>query len=417
MCRFLTPFPCLLTVLLTGCPSAPPVAEAESGLIPALEIVGSADLFSGGVGFLALSEDGNTFIAGNENRGVGLYRTSDHAPLERHYECEGEALATPDGAYSCNERVSIYDLGYIDANTWYFTAMAFKENDMRVHVRTIHPPQEISVSTVNELTHRAIASTNRNYIAYNNELIDWRTGKRYPTKATVFEPKWPTFPTVTPDNRIITYPGRKTVIFDPLNDTMESWKEAARLDETIIVTPDNRHAIGLSTANYKCTLWNWPERKKIGHCSERLRGIFGGYPEYLEVLTLSHDGKFFAIGVDNSVRVYRVEPFKLELEVSTPGPVNTLALSDDGLLAAYDYKGFLRVWDVAIGSLAGQHKFLDVGWAGMTGYKLLFQPNSNKLFIKRGGITVFEIPKQAAQQKAKNDSGTRTEDEKWRGRR
>ncbi|MDR1228676.1 MAG: hypothetical protein LBK55_06620, partial [Azoarcus sp.] len=93
MYRFLTPFPCLLSVLLTGCPSTPPAAEAESGPIPALEIVGAADLFSGGVGFLALSEDGNTFIAGNRNMGVGLYRTSDHAPLERHYECEGESLA------------------------------------------------------------------------------------------------------------------------------------------------------------------------------------------------------------------------------------------------------------------------------------------------------------------------------------
>ncbi|MDR1228675.1 MAG: hypothetical protein LBK55_06615 [Azoarcus sp.] len=408
MCRFLTPFPCLLTVLLTGCPSAPPAAEAESGPIPALEIVGSADLFSTVVRFFALSEDGNTFVAGSKYS-VGLYRASDHAPLERHYECEGESFATPYGAYSCNKEADIYDLGYIDANTWYFTERLPKENDIRVHVRTIHTPQEISVSTVNEIPGRAIASANRNYIAYNNELIDWRTGRRYPTKATVFEPKWSTFPTLTPDNRIITYPDRETVIFDPLNDTMESWKEAARLGGTIIVTPDNRHAIGFSMTNYKCTLWNWPERKEIGHCSERLYGIFGSYHEYPEVLALSRDGKSFAIGVDNNVRVYRVEPFKLELEVSTPSPVNTLALSDDGLLAAYDYKGFLRVWDVAIGSLAGQHKFLDVGWAGMTGYKLLFQPNSNKLFIKRGGITVFEIPKQTAQQKTENDSGTRKE--------
>jgi len=104
------------------------------------------------------------------------------------------------------------------------------------------------------------------------------------------------------------------VIFDPLNDTMEFWKEAVRLDGTIIVTPDNRRAIGLSAANYKCTLWSWPERKEIGHCSERLRGIFGAYLDSPEALALSSDGKFFAIGVGNNVRVYRIEPFKLEYD-------------------------------------------------------------------------------------------------------
>ncbi|MDR1228540.1 MAG: WD40 repeat domain-containing protein, partial [Azoarcus sp.] len=264
---------------------------------------------------------------------------------------------------------------------------------------------------------RAIASANRNYIAYNNELIDWRTGKRYPTKATVFEPKWSTFPTLTPDNRIITYPDRETVIFDPLNDTMESWKEAARLGGTIIVTPDNRHAIALSMANYRCTLWTWPERKEIGHCSERLYGFFRSYHEYSELLAVSRDGKSFAIGVDNNVRVYRVEPFKLELEITMPGPVGALALSDDGWLAAYDYKGFIRVWNVATGKLAGQHSLADAQPGAFDGKtihgayapKLVFQPGSSKLFTTLDDITVFDIPKQAAQQKAENDSGTRKE--------
>ncbi|MDR1463135.1 MAG: hypothetical protein LBI68_08385 [Azoarcus sp.] len=35
MYRSLTPFLCLLSALLSGCLSAPPVAEAESGPIPA----------------------------------------------------------------------------------------------------------------------------------------------------------------------------------------------------------------------------------------------------------------------------------------------------------------------------------------------------------------------------------------------
>jgi WD40 repeat protein len=390
-------------MLLAGCPSTPPIAEAERKPIPELTIVGSVNLFSGGTDFFALSEDGSTFVAGNKYS-VGLYRASDYAPLERHYECEGETLAISDGGYSCNTDAAIYDLGYIDANTWYFIERILREADIRVHVRTIHPPREISVSTVDEPRSNIIASANRNYVAHNNGLIDWRTGKRYPTKAPVFRPREQIVPTLTPDNRIITYLGRKTMIFDPLNDTMEVWKGATSLDQAILVTPDNRHAIGLSTKNYKCTLWSWPEKKEIGHCSGRLRGIFGKNSEYLEVLALSPNGKSFAVGVDNNVRVYRIEPFQLELETSTPGPVVALALSD-GLLATYDYKGFLRVWNIATGSLAGQHSFPGVGWANENKYNLAFQPNSNRLFLKRGGITVFEIPKRPARQKAGSDSG------------
>ncbi|MDR1424551.1 MAG: hypothetical protein LBI92_08105 [Azoarcus sp.] len=410
MYRFLTPFLCLLSALLAGCLSAPPNVEAESGPIPELTTVHSTGLFSGIVGFLALSEDGNTFIAGS-GRSVGVYRTSDYAPLERHYIREDEPSTTVDDAGSSGTRASIYDLGYIDANTWYFSAMPFKENDVRVHVRTIHPPREIFVSTVNEITNEATASVNKNYIAYNNELIDWHTGKRYPVKTPAFDPYSLIVPTLTPDNRIITYPNEKTVIFDPLNDTMKFWKEALRIGRTIIVTPDNRHAIGISAANYRCTLWSWPERKEIGHCSEHLGWIFWGYFEYGETVALSSDSKFFAVGVGHTVRVYRIEPFKLELEVTTPGPVGKLALSDDGWLAAYDYKGFLRIWNVATGSLAGQRSFFDGKTIhGAYAPKLAFQPGSGgRLFTTYKNMTVFEAPKQTTQQKTESASGTQKE--------
>jgi WD40 repeat protein len=401
MCRFLTPFLCLLFALLPGCLSAPTAGEAEDRPIPELSIVGSADLFSSGVDFLALSEDGNTFVAGNEYHSVGLYRTSDYTRLEEHYDCDDEFVEIPNTTDSCRAKASTLNAGYIDVNTWYFTTMLQRGTGIRLHVRTIQPSREISVSEVNEDYHNAAASVNKNYIAYNNWLIDWRTGESHRVKGWVFDPqRWIT-PTLTPDNRIITYPNketysdRKTVIFDPLNDTMEVWKEATQLDKAIIVTPDNRHAIGLSTKNYKCTLWSWPERKEIGHCSGRLRGIFGKYPEYLEVLALSLDSKRFAIGVENNVRVYRIEPFQLEMEANTPGPVGALAFSDDGWLAASDRKGFLRVWDVDTGSLAGQRRFSGDGLNEKYVPKLVFQPNSNKLFTTYGGITVFEIPKQA----------------------
>ncbi|MDR1228539.1 MAG: hypothetical protein LBK55_05900 [Azoarcus sp.] len=414
MCRSLMPFLCLLTMLLTGCPSAPPAGEAESGEIPALTMVRSADLFSDGVDFLALSEDGSTYIVGNKDEGVGLYRASDHVLLERYYERKDEPSATPGDTGLRGAKAIVFDLGYIDANTWHFTEKTLGENDIRLHIRTIHPSRQISVLSMKEPPTSAIVS-NKNYIAYNSGLIDWRAGKYYPGDSDFFpNPQCYSIPTLTSNNMIITFLGENIVIFDPLNGRtgyLELWEKVIRFGKRVVVTPDNRYVIGLSTTSRKCTLWNWFTKKEIGHCSERLREISGKHIEYREVLTLSRDGKLFAVGVDDNVRVYRIEPFRLELEVATPGPVARLALSDDGWLAAYDYKGFLRVWNVATGSLAGQHSLFD----GKTIHgtyvpEIAFQPGSGKLFTTAyGAITVFEIPKQSAQQEAESDSGTQKE--------
>ena len=249
---------------------------------------------------------------------------------------------------------------------------------------------------------------NKDYILQGDWLVDWRSGKHYAFDAPS-DPPYTVIPTLTPDNRIIThidtdkYDG--TVIIDPIHDTVEYWKEAA----SVSVTPDNRHAIGLSTENYKCTLWRWPEKEKVGHCSPRLRGIFGKYPEHLEVVTLSRDGKSFAIGFGNNVWVYRIEPFQLEREATMPGSVRALALSNDGWLAVSDRKGFLRVWNINTGELAGQRRFFGNVLNVLSERqvpKLAFQPDGNKLFTAYGNLTVFELPRQTARPESESDPGT-----------
>ena len=178
MRHFLTPFLCLLSALLAGCPSAPPAAEAEAEPIPELTVLHSAELLSGLVRFFALSEDGNTFVAGSEYDGVGLYRTSDYALLERYYECE----PPKDGAATCNTKADTYGVGYIDANTWYFAASVRddKKNpgelNMRLYIRALQPPQEIV--TLNGWGVPVIA--NKNHILSGGKLIDWHAGKGSP---------------------------------------------------------------------------------------------------------------------------------------------------------------------------------------------------------------------------------------------
>jgi WD40 repeat protein len=379
-----------------------------------LSMLHSADFFPTSVKFFALSEDGNTFVAGSQYNGVGLYRTSDYSPLERYYECEYVPPATPDGADSCRTTAHMFGVGYTNANTWYFTGNVLgktrEEYKYILHARSIDPSREITMLDVGMANGARAFPANRDYILQGNWLIDWRSGKHYYVDIPPPTPCNSAIPTLTPDNRVVThvcigeYEG--IVIVDPIHETLEYWKEAARLGERIMVTPDNRYAIGLSRANYKCTLWRWPEKKEIGHCSETLYGIFGKKrTQYSPVLALSLDGKSFAVGVDNTVRVYRIEPFKLELEINMSDSVSALALSDDGWLAASDRKGFLRVWDVNAGNLVGQRRFSGNGLNEKYEPTLVFQPKGNKLFTTYGGITVFEIPKRPARQKAGSDSG------------
>ena len=407
MFRSLTLSLCLLSMTLTGCPSLPPATE--TGSEPTLPIVHSEKLLPLSIDFLAFSEDGSTFVVGGESDGVGLYRASDYALLERYYSRDEKDLTW--GAGIGKPRASISNVGYIDANTWYFGADVQDDTknpgelNVRLYIRTLQPAQEIAVLN----GWGSLISANKNHILSGEKLIDWHTGKEYLFRTLSFDPHSNFIPALTPDSRVIVNVFKKSTIIDPINNTEEFWKEAAPLGRTILFTPDNRHALGLSTANYKCTLWLWPERKKVGQCSPRLRGIFGSYPDHLEVVALSLDGKFFAIGFDNNVRVYRIEPFKLELEATTPGPVAQLALSDNGLLAAYDYRGFLRIWNIATGSLAGQRSLLDGKLHIAYSPKLAFQPGSGKLFTTYNDLTVFEIPRQAAQQKAESDPGTRKE--------
>ncbi|MDR0634070.1 MAG: hypothetical protein LBF91_03740, partial [Azoarcus sp.] len=71
-----------------------------------------------------------------------------------------------------------------------------------------------------------------------------------------------------------------------------------------------------------------------------------------------------------------------------PGQIVEAALSDDGWLAVSDKDDYFRLWDVATGSLAGQHH-------GTYLQLLRFQPGGNKLMAASGGgITVFALPER-----------------------
>ena len=139
--------PYLLPLLLAGCLSASVTSDAaEVEPVPELEIIYAAKLFDESIDFLAFSEDGRTFSAGGVYDGVGLYWSSDYSQQGRYYErditnrhcCNGHGMPTAD----------VTGVGYIDANTWYFSAIDHsKATDFyrtNIHIRSIQPPREIA---------------------------------------------------------------------------------------------------------------------------------------------------------------------------------------------------------------------------------------------------------------------------------
>jgi hypothetical protein len=73
-----------------------------------------------------------------------------------------------------------------------------------------------------------------------------------------------------------------------------------------------------------------------------------------------------------------------------PDDVSALALSDDGKLAASDWNGHLRVWNITARRMTG---WFDCEASKNRGFILRFQPGGNKLAVTdKLNWMVFELP-------------------------
>ena len=326
-----------------------------------------------------------------------MYRSSDYIQLERYYEYH-----EPTHEF-IHDMVHTTGVGYIDANTWYFTAVTTGRSGTEgiivdrtnIHIRSIQPSKEIAKYS---FLGKQSVSINNDYVAFsgpytkynNGVLVKWRTGEEipvdvvYPARNSLghFE--------LTRSNRVLSADWMdyvpNTMLADPFNNKTEE------LDWYVTFSPDERYAIDFSERRCKLRKLSGKEVAPIqkqeiaGYCSERLTRKADEM--YNKWVSFSPDGKSFVVATGRDVRVYRVEPFQLALEIRMPGQVVEAALSDDGWLAVSDKDKFLRLWDVATGNLAGQHQgtYLDL---------LRFQPGGNKLMAAGSdGITVFALPER-----------------------
>ncbi|MCL2591267.1 MAG: WD40 repeat domain-containing protein, partial [Betaproteobacteria bacterium] len=186
-------------------------------------------------------------------------------------------------------------------------------------------------------------------------------------------------------------------LFDPSTD------QKGKLERDAIISPSERYVVDLGES--RCKLRKFPahetvhlkDQEIIGFCSDKFSKI--GRWENL-IAFFSPDEKFFVIAFRRNIRVYRTEPFQLEFEGNAPGKIWEAKLSENGLLATSNGKGFVRVWDIRTKQAVGQHRFFDPGNEEREfSSSLIFHPDGNRLFVVAGGnnLYAFQLPKRGTE--------------------
>jgi hypothetical protein len=393
MSRYLVAIGFLFAAVLTGCPSLPDLSENVAGEAPELKtLINKAEATE----YFNFSDDGKTYTTGTWYSGVKLFRTESNTLLEHHFPEKVIDPSLPTNAMNTTPTADIKGVGFSGSNTWFF-CVSFRTdkpgNENRRYsfiVRSINPPREIaSFERCGEHF-----MSNGSHVMHNWELYNWQTGKSYPYEifppAAINRSLAPVSAAVmlTPGNLVLSWQyGKKGVMInDPIRDKTEIWDVDIFWKHKMAVTADDKYLINV--AGRRCTLWKWPERQKVGHCSPWL---YGKSLESFD-MALAPDGKTFAFAADNAVRVYRTEPFQLLFETAVPSGVGRVAVSSDGYLAVAENRGILAVWDIAERKIVGRNRFVEEGKEKGFSPLLAFQPNGNRLAVGWGGLMFLELP-------------------------
>jgi hypothetical protein len=374
----------ILTFTLSGCLATLQTASHSTPEpVPVLKMVHSVKM-EGAIKFLEFSGDGNFLAVAGYFDYIRLYTTRNYTPLEE--------FTFPRGTEVSVGRL-LRGLGFIDANTWYFVANGEKTV---THIRTIQPSQEIFRHLqVGDSEQYAFA--NENYLLIGDySLINWRTGKDY---SPSLAPSWsgPKNLLTRSGSVLRSSPYHDDIFFDnPENGISVRWSPGFHVSN-IRITPDEHYVITTGERG-TCKIWYWPSKQEMARCG---RGsLFGDvYP----IPALSPDGKRLAVSEGSTVRLYTIEPFRLELEAEMPGKILDLAVTNDGKLAASDYRDdnerkHLYVWDVAVGGLIGQ---FDLDPKKSPNVLLAFQPGSNRLAVAQSStVMILELPERTTGQAA-----------------
>jgi WD40 repeat protein len=349
--------------------------------------------------FLGFSEDGKTLLVGGKYGSMDLYRTSDYTILDRVVADRPGWDDITDQILAQSALESFLSAGFIDANTWYYGKNRSSGPGTMIssaHIRSISPAREIFQHDF-KYGGASWVSANERYITKDEELFDWKTKKNYFPIHIVREYA-AVASSLTRSGRVMSYAFDFVQIDDPEHEKTDGW-DAGGVIADIAMTPDERHVVTVSRSG-SCRLWRLPEKAAIERCGRWHLFDLEAWPR----LSLSPDGKRFAVSTDNQWRVYRIEPFALEMEGRMSFPIHVLALADDGRLAASD-GAHVQVWNLAARHLTGAFDLTDEKHVLCTPetcryIDLALQPKGKQLAAtwtdsSRQNVVILELPEPA----------------------
>jgi len=339
----------------------------------------------------------------------------------------GRLFAAEDYSQKFITDSAINKAGFIDNNTWYYAV------DADFLVRTIDHPVEIYHHDFDQDTLTQYIdgspvpnpgkcrgwSTDPDYYATDKLIVyfpcflqEWKMPEKKVYPITAFSP-YIHHASSGSHGTVLTYESAPwlhnyysgLLFYIPLKGKINAFGTFDVVGAQI--TPDERFVIAISDKG-NCKVWRYPEMKEHGNCGFGL-SRFIPFKKVDSYLALDREGKTFAVGIDDRIRVYRFDPFGLEADVTLPkcDDIFSIALSNDGKLAVTcnadvypdespKRTGFLFVWDVTTGKLIGA---FDNGedWraygVGFEPHGIDFQPNGNKLIAVGGGpVKIFSLP-------------------------
>jgi len=379
---------------------------------------------------ISISEDGNIFLGWGEYGGVVLFHQNDYSIIEKHYERDMSNLKYERDIGTATGYIQ--NAGFFDNNTWYFGVIPKTEDGhigehIDIHIRSIQPSREIAKYSFSWSISNDKLIVNKNHFVIIRDsvsddtvtLVDWRTGAHHSFTIPPYQyvsgfmwlRRFPNPLTLTSHSRILAKDiyknGYYWFFFDPFTQQKHlldpSTEQKGKLEKDTIISPSERYVIDLGES--RCKLRKFPahetvslkDQEIIGYCSDK----FSKIEEWEKPITFfSSDEKFFVFAFRHNVRVYRMEPFQLEFEGNTSDYIRDAKLSENGLLATGDKKGFLRVWDIRTKRAVGQYSFFDPSDEEKRFFfpSLIFHPNGERLFvIAYRYLYDFQLPKRGAE--------------------
>ncbi|MET1077903.1 MAG: WD40 repeat domain-containing protein [Pseudomonas sp.] len=365
----------VILLVVSGCQSAQDITyEAQRATAPQLK-KHFPNPIEVGVGVVGYSPDGRYFFNADPGNKVVVYSSDNQGPTVVLDFPWPLSLSQKKGA------------GFLDSSIFYYASQrrARGQTIYGVKVWSLDSNTEIFSYDFSESHGEDSIVAKGDFVAYDNEMVNWRTGNKY--KVRIAHSAMPLDYALTASGKVLSanYYNDDILLHDPQTDTALQW-DSGLSNFRSAITQGEGYVIAQANDG-GCRVWPVPALKPVQSCGS------GGWSDDHYALIAPHPtDDSFAVSAGGRVEVYRLveDRFQRVFSRTLANEVTALSLSADYRVAIGDNTSHLEVWDSVQGTLLAQTD-LNLSF----GSELLrFSPSGKQLLYGEGHLRlhVFDIP-------------------------